>query len=762
MNRLGTKVFSSVLAMSFAASLAACGGGARSALPKPPTSTAPDYTGPLADATFHISIPGPTKTSARARRPSYVSSATASLKFVINSSTTVSGTASTGTLGSYNALAWHLFNTGTMPSTACPVDGGHAGNFLCTVVIKIPPGSDNITISAYDGTNGTGNLLSQQIQTFTVTAGGSASGANNFSTVLDANANTMSLSGTQPCTAGSIQGQFGSSQGTSAVTINVNFTDLAGKTIVAPGEPVIAIQDADTTFHTTSGVIHGTGGDANFSINQSTQSFTLTPTAVPLSNVPVVVHATPANTNTTSDGLGFTQSHSFTFSAGSAPPTSNFLAIIEQNTSGSSGQINFFTTSLGGSGGPDSLTAWTTPTLADTLSISSPQDNDVDNPEDLAWDTGGNLLIANGGQGGSNNGSPPHADFGNFACVPAGAISTGANLSTTIQTNIKVPDAIAYETRNGTVAIANNPGSATKNVQSFTLSTNYVAGSSFANPGSYGVPLGRPLVNLPTLTAGTFAFGIFDGTNSQVVILGPTGTAASVTNSGDATLYDPFAMAWDAKNTQLIVGTNKAHDSYLQQYTVSNPPTAPVKVNSFRLQPDPDPADDCPGNPPSCSGLQAQKIAVAPTTGYVAVAGVNTYNSTYGGEEIQLYDGTTSHNPLANGVIAYDAANTGALACAAPGGNNPTTDYVFGESGIAIKDLKWLSSTKLLVLLSQPNKTSVQGIYIYDVSATAAQTGFWGPFSGGSCVQTAVPNGPKNTYFQNLTTLAPFAAAFKP
>ena len=89
MNRLlGKKLFSSALAGFTAASLAACGGGgshSASLTPiAPVSSTAPTpYNGPLADATFKITIPGPTN-SAFKRRPAYVSSATKSVKFAIN------------------------------------------------------------------------------------------------------------------------------------------------------------------------------------------------------------------------------------------------------------------------------------------------------------------------------------------------------------------------------------------------------------------------------------------------------------------------------------------------------------------------------------------------------------------------------------------------------------------------------------------------------------------------------------------------------
>ena len=83
--------------------IAGCGGATHTSV-LPGAGTPADYSGPLAAATFTITIPGP-KSSAFARRPAYVSSATKSMKFIINSSTTVSGTATTGTLGAYYALA---------------------------------------------------------------------------------------------------------------------------------------------------------------------------------------------------------------------------------------------------------------------------------------------------------------------------------------------------------------------------------------------------------------------------------------------------------------------------------------------------------------------------------------------------------------------------------------------------------------------------------------------------------------------------------
>ncbi|HMC68217.1 MAG TPA: hypothetical protein VKJ07_03605, partial [Mycobacteriales bacterium] len=155
MNRLlRKKSFFSVLATVAAVSLAACGGGgshSSTLMPSAPvSSTAPEYTGPLADATFRITIPVPT-TSAKARRPDYVSSSTTKIVFTLNSATIAGMSGATLT-------AFNTANLGakavTLNSATCP----GTGPWTCTLKIKLPPGTDNVTISAQDGSS---NILSQ-------------------------------------------------------------------------------------------------------------------------------------------------------------------------------------------------------------------------------------------------------------------------------------------------------------------------------------------------------------------------------------------------------------------------------------------------------------------------------------------------------------------------------------------------------------------------------------------------------------------------
>ena len=135
--------------------------------------------------------------------------------------------------------------------------------------IKLPPGTDNITISAYDTAGGTGNVLSQQIATFTVVA----AAVNSFNIVLDAQLTTPSgsliVNGSQPCQNGTVGTTFGT-VGTSAVTFNVAYTDAAGKTIPTGvvGQPKLQIQDNTATYQSASGTINATGGTVAFNINQ--------------------------------------------------------------------------------------------------------------------------------------------------------------------------------------------------------------------------------------------------------------------------------------------------------------------------------------------------------------------------------------------------------------------------------------------------------------------------------------------------------------
>jgi hypothetical protein len=728
MNRLVKNSVSSVLAIAVSASLAACGAGSHSAaMPQTaPTATpAPPYNGPLADATFKITIPGPVTPTAGKRRPQYVSSATKSLKFVINSSTTVTGTATTGTLGAYNALAWHLFNTGTLPSAACPASGA---DFVCTVAIKLPPGTDNMTMTAYDNTGGTGNILSQQIQNFTVTAGGSASGSNNFSTTLDANINTLVVNGSGSCQGGTVGSVFGS-VGTSPVTFTISLTDPAGKTPVAPGMPKLEIQDNTATYQTSSGTINGTGGTVGFTINQAAQSFTLTPSGSSITNASINLKEVPANTNGTGDGLGgsFPAVKTFAFSTGPAPPTHNFLAAVEQ-TGAASGQVDFFNVSLGGNtSGSDTFSAFSPATLAVTASNGGSGPNDVDNPLDLRWDSSGDLLIANAGVGAGDN--------GNLACVPVGAIATGANTSTTVVTNVDNPRYMAYDSRDGSVALANQPVGAPVEMPEFLLTGNYVAASG-TGPGTRNLVASGfgtfGITEIPDLAAGTYAVAIEKGAeedpahagttgSNKIAIYSPTGGETDIQDDTAFTVDEPWGLAYDATGHQLVISNFSTWHRVLSFYTVSGTPTLVKSIVTTHRN---------------------LLVATSPS-GKVAVV----WNSSFGMPQIQVYDIAANNRNAIGGPIPFNGTTT---SCG--------STYTYGDSGgLAINALKWLSDTKLLVALNANtagSQNANNGLYVFDTSNLTVAAGF----DDVSC--SAFAASPTNTGFVHLGK-KPFGIAFK-
>ncbi len=502
----GSRLVRTVAFALSATLVSACGGGHG-------ISSLPAVSGPgseqqqvhAASATFSFSFKKDTAASAKnTRSPQYISSATKSV------SVQVTDTKNAGTSADIYAnvpaamKAVQTANFANMTGNGsvagqCGTDPSNGGNYKCTAKFQLPIGINTITVTAWSANGGTGSTLSQQVSTVTTVQGA----ANAYAISLDANASTMTVSGTAACATGAVGATFGS-VGTSPVTFNVAFTDPAGKTITAPGLPTIEIQDNGGTYQTASGTINATGGTVSFTINQSAQAFTLTPGNSNITNATVAIKAVPPNG---SDGLSFSQTKSFTFSTGVAPPSS-FLAVVEQ--SGANGKIDLYALSLGAT---DTFTPYAVPSLAITNSTNESKP-DVDNPRAMLFDSNGNLLIANGGQGGTNG------DYGDFACVPAGAISTGASTATTSSTNAKDPESIALDT-DGSVVIGNVPASASYNTVAYTLGSTYTAAPVARDIANAGGTLGAlDVVALPgAAQSGTYAAAITDGTTTSKVVI---------------------------------------------------------------------------------------------------------------------------------------------------------------------------------------------------------------------------------------------------
>lgn len=703
--------------------LSACGGGSHSSIPalNGSTGTAPGTPVGSAPATFTFTFPKSTASAGR-RSPKYLSSATKSVTLHVTD-TKNHGDHSDIYANVPSALkAVQIANFANLtgnPNTPgqCGTDPSNAGNYKCTATFQVPIGDDTMTLTSWDATGGTGNALSQQISTQWVQQGVT----NTFAISLDANAATIAVSGSGSCQNGLVGASFGS-VGTTPVSFSVAYTDPAGKTIVSPGQPTLAV--------TTTGV---TGGTIGVSVNQAAQTYTLTPSATGVSGT-INVSATPASAT---DGLSFTRSKSYTFATGVAPPAHNFLAAVEQFGVGS-GAVDLFNVSLGGSGSADTISAFSPATLATTNSNGGSGPPDVDNPLDLVFDSTGDLLIGNGG---TTTGSP--VDDGNLACVPVGAIATGQNTSTTITTNVDDPVGIAYDSRDGSVALANNPTSAPVQLDDFLLTGNYTAAASgrdliASGYGSFGI------TNVPSLPAGTYAITLTTGLendpahntgSAKIAIVTPTSATTStetdILPSGAGTnctanpcaipatygIDIPHQIAWDAANGQLVIANNSAFHKLLTFYTTGG--TQVMAINT---------------------GLRNDKVAVSPD-GHVAVSGVGSF----GFPQVKVYDNTAARNAVI-GPIPFNGTTT---SCG--------STYIYGD-GVVVNSLAWLSNTKLLVALQASTTGTMNannGLYIYDITASAVPTGF----DDVSCSTFAAA--PKQTGFMHLTN-KPLGTAFKP
>jgi len=228
-----------------------CGGSHGSLAPLPMQSTAPQstYTGPMVQAMFTITIPATPASSSTARgtaavrKPAYVSSSTTKIVFKLNSATDGLTVTQINSINSTYLGSKPI----TVPSSTCVASGS---DYVCTIALVLPPGDDNLTISAEDGSS---NILSQQTQTFSVTAGI----ANSLSVTLDAQVGpvatsvSVSTSGqsteylattaTNPIADSSTVAILSPHSGSNAQTFTVTIKDQDGKTIVGPGLPTLAV-----------------------------------------------------------------------------------------------------------------------------------------------------------------------------------------------------------------------------------------------------------------------------------------------------------------------------------------------------------------------------------------------------------------------------------------------------------------------------------------------------------------------------------------
>ncbi len=191
-----------------------CGGGGGGSAPTgvPPTA-APSSSPAQATATFTLSAGAGSSITGGRRAPRYVSTATKSLAIAVN------GASSTA-----------ILNLGD--PAHCDASGA------CSIGLSAPVGSDTFVVSAYDATNGTGDLLSRATVQAVIAASGST-----VSAVLDGNvaSTTVSLANASP-----------KLHQAASIPVTVSAFDARGKAIVGPGGYLYPVQltNSDTSGHT--------------------------------------------------------------------------------------------------------------------------------------------------------------------------------------------------------------------------------------------------------------------------------------------------------------------------------------------------------------------------------------------------------------------------------------------------------------------------------------------------------------------------------
>lgn len=204
----------------------ACAGGG-SSLPQPHASTSPVTT----SVTITVDAPNATSSvaSATRRRPAYLSQATQSITISVNGGT---------------PIAQNLTPSGGNCST--PSFGATP---VCTLVTSAPVGSDTFTFVTYDGTGGTGNVLSRNTVVQTIVAG-----QVNTVAVTLAGVPVAMLAYPYPGQANVLQQAISGYilMGTTPADFFVVATDADKNFIIGPGAPVLTVTSSSANLKVAS------------------------------------------------------------------------------------------------------------------------------------------------------------------------------------------------------------------------------------------------------------------------------------------------------------------------------------------------------------------------------------------------------------------------------------------------------------------------------------------------------------------------------
>jgi sugar lactone lactonase YvrE len=206
--------------MLAALSLCACGTQGPSTLPATPSGSQPAQTVRI-PATIIIKIPAPSSSSGRLRTPRYVSSATRSMRVTV-----------------VNHADQSAVSDQTVDLT--PTSQGCASTLAstqCTLTLALAPGAYDAAISTFDGTGGSGTVLSRgQLVNFTIVPGT----ANQILLALSGIPHRVRVTSFAPGVRGSQFAGF-TQYGVGALPFAIAPLDGDGNFIVGPGAPTFAV-----------------------------------------------------------------------------------------------------------------------------------------------------------------------------------------------------------------------------------------------------------------------------------------------------------------------------------------------------------------------------------------------------------------------------------------------------------------------------------------------------------------------------------------
>ncbi len=544
-----------IRALVAAALLAGCAGGSHgsSMLPTSPTTNGKG-TG---TAVFVMNVPqqsasaaSRSATSVRTKgvRPQYLSTATQSIVIAISGPTTVNQTANL-TVNSSGC-------TSTLALTVCTltVPGLQAGNYTAT-------------LTTYDQTGGTGNVLSTaQAIAFTITAGQSntiniaLSGVPASTLVVPADSNT------------SANGSGGYNLiGQGAHKFIVESLDADGDIIAGIGAPLFSIGPVSgslspVTTSPSSGSTTGASAPNSFTVTppatfqSTTASFTVTPTFTgQATNGCTQTGANCAAVTVTVDmkylalALFVANNASNNVTEYALPDTSNAapIATISNSVSNPKGLVfdssgDLFVANYGN----NTVTEYAPPyTGAPAATIS----NSVGGPQGLALDSSGNLFVANYGSGTVTEYAPPY---------------TGAPIAT-ISSGVSQPTGLALNS-SGNLFVANLINN---NVTEYA--SPYTGAPIATISNSVSQPTGLALDSSGNLFVANWA-----NTNVTEYALPDTSNAAPTATISSG-VSQPWGLALDSSGNLFVANYNN-HDvtEYAPPYTGAPTATISNSVNT--------------------------------------------------------------------------------------------------------------------------------------------------------------------------------------